>query len=206
MTVSKSKREAIFIAWASHFCSPWKQWQKRSGYHVHTQKRSWSETSVFEWSTFGSVFEKLCFGAQAFWKAPDTCGYVLIWPFLCIRGRKAPFYPKLVNSIRSPKNFYLNTTWQTEREREREKKRDRETEREKREEKTRVRVHVAWGSRSLQVLGPVSIYAVGAKIFPRQHLQLSNGKNYGEETEHRRNGCAICRQRRPRKAKDRGSS
>ena len=36
--------------------------KKRSGYHVHTQKRSGSETSVFERSTFGSVFEKLRFG------------------------------------------------------------------------------------------------------------------------------------------------
>ena len=61
-------REAIFIAWASHFWSPWKRWQKRSGYQVHTQKRSGSETSVFERSTFefGSVFEKLRFGAGAF--------------------------------------------------------------------------------------------------------------------------------------------
>ena len=68
------------------FWSPWKQWQKRSGYHVHTQKRSGSEISVFERSTFGSVFEKLRFGARAF---PKSSGYV--WPFLCIRGRKAPF-------------------------------------------------------------------------------------------------------------------
>ena len=29
----------MFIASASHFLSPWKQWQKRSGYHVHMQKK-----------------------------------------------------------------------------------------------------------------------------------------------------------------------
>ena len=57
------------------FWSPWKQWQKRSGYHVHTQKRSGSEISVFERSTFGSVFEKLRFGARAF---PKSSGYVRI--------------------------------------------------------------------------------------------------------------------------------
>ena len=68
-------REAIFIAWASHFWSPWKQWQKRSGDHVHTQKRSGSETSVSEKFTFGSVFEKLRFGALAFSK---SSGYVRI--------------------------------------------------------------------------------------------------------------------------------
>ena len=43
--------------------------------HVHTQKRSGSETSVFERSTFGSVFEKLRFGVQAFSK---SSGYVRI--------------------------------------------------------------------------------------------------------------------------------
>ena len=72
---TENAREAIFIAWARHFWSPWKQWQKRSGYHVHTQKRSGSETSVFERSTFGSVFEKLRFGARAFSK---SSGYVRI--------------------------------------------------------------------------------------------------------------------------------
>ena len=63
--------------------------QKRSGYHAHTQKRSGSETSVFEKSTFGSVFESSVLGPGRFQKALDTWGYV--WPFLCIRGRKAPF-------------------------------------------------------------------------------------------------------------------
>ena len=65
----------IASVWARHFWSPWKQWQKRSGYHVHTQKRSGSETSVFERPTFGSVFEKLRFGARAFSK---SSGYVRI--------------------------------------------------------------------------------------------------------------------------------
>ena len=68
-------RQRDCIAWARQFWSPWKQWQKRSGYHVHTQKRSGSETSVFERSTFGSVFEKLRFWARAFSK---SSGYVRI--------------------------------------------------------------------------------------------------------------------------------
>ena len=53
-------------SWASHCWSPWKQWQKRSGHHVHKQKRSGSETPALERSTFGSVFEKLLIGGQAF--------------------------------------------------------------------------------------------------------------------------------------------
>ena len=43
-----------------------------SGHHVHTQERSGSETSIFERSTFGSVFEKLRFGARAFSKSSGS--------------------------------------------------------------------------------------------------------------------------------------
>ena len=68
-------RGAKFIAWASHCWSPWKQWQKRSGYHFHAQKRSGSETSVFERPIFGSVSEKLRIGGRAFSK---SYGSVLI--------------------------------------------------------------------------------------------------------------------------------
>ena len=70
---SAHAREAIFIAWASHCWLPWKQWQKTSGYDVHTQKRSGYETSVFERSTFGSVFEKLRKTSPApFWKQGNS--------------------------------------------------------------------------------------------------------------------------------------
>ena len=99
------------IVWASHCWSPWKQWQKRSGYHVHTQKRSGYETSVFERSTFGSVFEKLRIGARAFSK---SCAYVRIPVTVSIYpGPKSSVFEKIRVSVHvasvSDKTNFQNT-------------------------------------------------------------------------------------------------
>ena len=57
---------------------------------MFTRKKDPDPKPPFSKDPLSGAFSKSSvLGPERFQKAPDTCGYV--WPFLCIRGRKAPF-------------------------------------------------------------------------------------------------------------------
>ena len=107
---------SIFIAWASHFWSSWKQWQKRSGYmyHVHTQKKIRIQNLRFRKIHFRERFRKAPFwGPSVFEKhriRADTCDRFYVSGFEKLRFRKGPGTCARSLSLSGVKINYEETT------------------------------------------------------------------------------------------------